>query len=235
MTDAPKTSTLEWNPTYRLVPSRYPPVGVFDRVANADDLDVIFAIEAVTNPRLRDEIGEIRLVARNDRVVGTGSSVVMAAFCHLNPNGSRFSDGTWGVYYGASSLEVAVAEVSHHRANFLRATAQLPLDIDMRCYVGHVTKPLHDLRPKTWSKMHVLDDYTAPQSLARRLRVANAWGVVYRSVRAPGGECVGVFRPNGVDLPVKQGGHVSLCWDGFRIRDWYKKSNTTPLTIVPKL
>ena len=235
MTAMPKTSTLAWNPTYRLVPSRYPPVGLFDRVANADDLDVIFAIEAITNPRLRDEIGEIRLVVRNDRIVGTGSSVVMAAFCHLNPEGSRFSDGTWGVYYCASSLEVAVAEVSHHRANFLRATAQLPLDIDMRCYVGHVTKPLHDLRPKTWSKMHDLDDYAAPQALAKRLRVDNAWGVVYRSVRAPGGACVGVFRPNGVDLPVKQGGHASLRWDGVRICDWYRKSNSTLLSSVPKV
>ena len=235
MTVMPKTSTLEWNPTYRLVPSRYPPVGLFDRVAHADDLDVIFAIEAVTNPRLRDEIGEIQLVARNDRVVGTGSSVVMAAFCHLNPNGSRFSDGTLGVYYGASSLEVAVAEVSHHRANFLRATAQLPLDIDMRCYVGHVTKPLHDLRPKTWSNMHDIDDYAAPQALARRLRAADAWGVVYHSVRAPDGECVGVFRPNGVDLPVRQGVHVSLRWDGSRICDWYKKSNSTRLSVVPKV
>lgn len=234
MTTSPKMSVLAWNPTYRLVPSRYPPVGLFDRVANADDLDVVFAIEAVTNPRLRDEIGEIQLVARSDRVVGEGSSAVMAAFCHLNPDGSRFSDGTWGVYYGASSLGVAVAEVSYHRANFLRATAQLPMDIDMRCYVGHVTKPLHDLRPDAWRHVHHPDDYAAPQALAKRLRAEDAWGVVFHSVRSPGGECVGVFRPNGVDLPVKQGVHVSLRWDGSTVCDWYRKSNATPLTIVPK-
>src|SRR6185369_16924964 len=111
-----------WRPCYRLIPSRYPTVGLYDRIADPADLEVVYAIEALTNPRIRDEIGQLQLVAPEERVGGAGSTVIMAAFTHLNPEGSRFSDGSYGVYYAAHSLATAVAEVSHHRSLFLRRT-----------------------------------------------------------------------------------------------------------------
>jgi hypothetical protein len=221
---APTTNLLDWNPTYRLIPSRFPPVGLFDRVAEPEDLVAVFAIQGLTNPRLRQELGNISLVAAADCVVGHGSTPVMAAFCHLNTQGSRFSDGTWGVYYAASSLPVAVAEVSYHRARFFAATAQPALEVDMRSYVAHVTKPLHDLRPKTWRHLHDPDSYGASQVMAGQLRAQQSWGVVYNSVRDASGQCVAIFRPPGVGVPVVQGAHIALCWDGTHISSWYRKS-----------
>ena len=225
----PKINALDWNPTFRLVPSRFPPVGLFDRVASVEDLDAVFLVQGLTNPRLRHELGAIALVPAVDRVFGHGSTPVMAAFCYLNPAGSRFSNGTWGVYYAGSSLAVAVAEVSHHRARFLAATAQPALEVDMRSYVGRVTKPLHDLRPKSWRKLHDPDDYGPSQMLAATLRAQQSWGMVYNSVRDPGGQCVAILRPPGVDLPVVQGAHVTLCWDGNLIARWYCKSDIAQL------
>lgn len=225
----PKITVLNWNPTYRLIPSRFPPVSLFDRVASAEDMDAIFAIQGLTNPRLRQELGKISLVPMADRVYGHGSTPVMAAFTHLNSEGSRFSDGTWGVYYAASTLPTAVAEVSFHRSKFLAATAQPPLEVDMRSYVAHVSKPLHDLRPKKWNGLHDPQNYAPPQEMARELRLQNSWGVVYRSVRAADGECVAIFRPQGVNVPVVQGEHVSLCWDGATISEWYRKSDISHL------
>ena len=226
---SPKLSTLDWNPTYRLVPSRFPPVGLFDRVASADDLEAVFLVQGLTNPRLRHELGAIALVPEVDRVFGHGSTPVMAAFCYLNPQGSRFSDGSWGVYYAASSLAVAAAEVSHHRARFLAATAQPALEVDMRAYVGRVSKPLHDVRPKSWRKLHDPVDYGPSRILAKTLRAEQSWGIVYNSVRDPGGQCVAIFRPSAVDLPVVQGVHVTLCWDGKSIARWYCKSDLAQL------
>ena len=84
---------LDWGATYRLVPSRFPPISLFERVADAADLDVVYAVEALTNPRLRQEVGEISLVPAAERMSGAGSSPIMAAFTHLNPMGSRFTDG----------------------------------------------------------------------------------------------------------------------------------------------
>ena len=84
---------LRWAPTYRLVPSRFPPIDLFERVAAPEDLEVVFAVESLTNPRLRQEAGEIALVPRDERVSGPGTSPIMAAFTHLNPYVSRFSAG----------------------------------------------------------------------------------------------------------------------------------------------
>ncbi len=53
----------------------------------------------LVNPRLRNEAGAIHLVPPEERVTGPGATWVMAPFTHFNPNGSRFSDGTYGVYY----------------------------------------------------------------------------------------------------------------------------------------
>lgn len=78
------------------MPSRFPPVGVYDGIADAGDLDALYAIEALTNPRIRDELGVLPLVPKGRRVSGPGTTPIMAAFTHLNPEGSRFSDGSWG-------------------------------------------------------------------------------------------------------------------------------------------
>ena len=73
-----------WQPCYRLIPSRYPTVGLYDTIADPADLDVIFAIESLTNPRIRDELGQLQLVLPTERVSGAGSTMIMAAFTHLN-------------------------------------------------------------------------------------------------------------------------------------------------------
>lgn len=212
-----------WNPCYRLIPSRFPPVSLFERVADADAFDTIFAVQALVNPRVRQALGEIGLVPRDQRVFGPGSTAVMAAFCHLSPDGSRFSDGSWGVYYGAQTLETAVAEVSHHRSQFLAATRQPAIELDMRCYIATVQSPLHDLRGV--DSVHAPDSYEASRRWARELREQGAAGLLYRSVRDPGQECVAVLRPNAVRIPVIQGPHITLRWDGIAIRAWYRKSD----------
>lgn len=216
---------LDWSSTYRLVPSRFPPISLFERVADPNDLDVVYAIEALTNPRLRQEAGEISLVPPQERVSGPGSSPIMAAFTHLNPKGSRFTDGSFGVYYAAKTLETAVREVSYHQGRFLSATNEPPIDIDMRCYKAPVKKPLHDIRGLRAKMRNVYapDDYAASQALGAQLREAGSWGVAYDSVRDEGGECVGIFRPRGLGAAV-QGQHVTLLWNGEQVENWYVKS-----------
>ncbi len=218
------TVALQWRPSYRLIPSRYPTVGLYDRVADPVDLEVVFAIEALTNPRLRDELGLVQLVPPDERVSGAGSTMVMAAFTHLNAEGSRFSDGRYGVYYAAHDLETAVAEVSHHRAIFLARTDEPALDVDLRLVTATVEAELHDLRDLGKRGAALLDpnDYAAPQALGRQLRDAGSWGVVWPSVRHAGGWCVGVFRPRAI-RQARSATHIALHWDGQRITHWFEK------------
>jgi hypothetical protein len=216
---------LRWGPTYRLVPSRFPPISLFERVATPEDLDVVFAIEALTNPRLRQEVGEISLVPPDERLSGPGSSPIMAAFTHLNPYGSRFTAGTYGVYYAANALETAVREVGHHQSLFLAATREGPISIDLRGYRAAVRQPLHDIRgaQDRLPGVYARDHYAASQPFGAALREAGSWGVVYDSVRDAGGECVGIFRPRAL-APAVQGEHVTLQWNGEQVESWYVKS-----------
>lgn len=217
-------SETTWKPSYRLIASRYPTVSLYDGIADPADLEVVFAIEALTNPRIRDELGQLQLVPPEERVSGAGSTPIMAAFTHLNPEGSRFSDGSYGVYYAAHDLDTAVAEVSHHRALFLARTAEAAIDIDLRLITAPLDAPLHDLRKLRRGATAVFDpvDYGAGQSLGRRLREVGSWGVLYPSVRHRGGLCAGLFRPRAL-RGAREAAHIALHWDGTRITHWYEK------------
>jgi hypothetical protein len=220
---------VSWRPSYRLIPSRYPTVGLYDAIADPADLDVVFAIEALANPRIRDELGELALVPRDERLTGPGATPVMEAFTHLNPEGSRFSDGSYGVYYAAHSLETSIAEVSHHRAVFLRRTEEPAIDLDLRLVTASVEAELHDLleddaaaNASRFAAVLDPDDYGPSRSLGKRLRAAESWGIRYPSVRHAGGECVGIFRPRAL-RHAKAAAHLALHWDGTRITHWYEK------------
>ncbi|GAB2499982.1 RES family NAD+ phosphorylase [Arenimonas alkanexedens] len=215
MDTRPRLTRVQWSEAWRLVPSRFPPQGVFDRIASPEDLEALYAVESMTNARLREELGQLALVPRERRVSGPGSQPIMAAFTHLNPDGSRFSDGSYGVFYAAHALATAIAETHYHRARFMAATREPAMDIPMRCYRTSIKARLHDLR-RGWTKMLSPDDYAEPRALARELRAAGSDGVVYPSVRQPGGECVGIFYPDRVGACV-QARHLVYRWDGARL------------------
>ena len=212
---APRRTRIAWRPSYRIVSSRFPPVGLFDRIASPADLDALFELEGLTNPRLRQELGELSLVPAARRVSGPGTTPVMAAFTHRNPGGSRFSDGSWGVYYAARERDTAIAETIHHREAFLRSTHEPACVLQMRCYLADVRGRFHDIRGG-WAGLHDPASYAASQASARRWREAGSDGVVYDSVRRRGGQCVAVFHPDLVS-PVRQGPHLHYHWDGSRI------------------
>ena len=69
------------DPTVRLVPSRFPPIGLLDTVATAADLAAVMDLEGWTNDRLvRDRVARL---PTDEWVFGRpNASVVMAAFLH---------------------------------------------------------------------------------------------------------------------------------------------------------
>jgi hypothetical protein len=211
---APRSLRTVWRPSHRLVPSRFPPVGLFDRVADVKDLEAIFALEAMTNDRLREEAGDLSLVPAKDRIAGPGSTPIMAAFTHLNAEGSRFSDGSYGVYYCARTLETAMAEVRHHQERFLRRTHEGPIRLELRLYLSNLDAKLADVRKLP--ECHIPDDYGPGQRLGRVWRAAGRDGVLYRSVRNEDGLCAAVFRPPVLGA-CTQSSHYAFHFDGAGI------------------
>jgi hypothetical protein len=102
LTDVLAISRLSWRKCYRIIPSRFPPVNLFDRIAPEKDSQILGEVETFTNDRVRQEIGEVQHVRPEDVVGGKGASYIMAPFTHPDPCGDRFSDGSYGVLYGAA-------------------------------------------------------------------------------------------------------------------------------------
>jgi hypothetical protein len=211
------------SPCHRIVASRLPTIHLFERVADPADWDALYKLESMTNPRLREQVGAISLVPVADRVSGPNASVIMAPFTHLAPQGTRFTDGHFGAYYAAESIDTAIAETRFHRENFLRATNQAPLELEMRCYLADVACTLHDLRGRRDELRDVYDphSYGVSQKLGRELREAGSNGIAFDSVRRPGGQCVAVFRPRLVQN-VRQSVHLRYAWDGHSIAHVYE-------------
>jgi hypothetical protein len=214
---------VRFSPCHRIVASRLPTINLFERVADPADWDALYELESLTNPRIRNQIGELHLVPVADRVSGPNASIVMAPFTHLSPPGTRFTDGHYGAYYAAESIDTAIAETRFHRENFLRATSQPAIELEMRCYLADVACELHDLRTRRMEMPDIYDpaSYAASQKLGRELRDAGSNGIAFDSVRRIGGECVAVFRPRLVQN-VRQSVHLRYAWDGNAIAEVYE-------------
>ncbi len=220
---APGVRAVRFAPCYRIVASRMPTIHLFERVADPADWDALYELESLTNPRIRTQVGELSLVPIADRVSGPNASIVMAPFTHLSPQGTRFTDGHFGAYYAAESLDTAIAETRFHRENFLRSTSLAPIELEMLCYLADVACELHELRGRRIELPDIYDpaSYVASQKLGRQLRDAGSDGVAFDSVRRPGGQCLAVFRPRLVQN-VRQNVHLRYAWDGTAISEVYE-------------
>lgn len=218
VTRVPKLTRVHWRKATRIIRSLYPPIDLFEDIADPADWELIASGEAKTNPRVRDQIGEIALVPPTRRVSGRGASWVMAPFTHVSTaRPTRFSDGRYGVYYCGDSFEVALLETVYHFERAMRATREPKLVADYRELVGSVKLRAHDLRgDETFRECLAPDDYAQAQALGRRLRdQEQSDGIVYPSVRAPRGHALAVFWPDCVAIPT-QGRHLAYRWDGER-------------------
>jgi len=221
-------SPVRWERGVRIIRSSFPPIDLFEDIADPADWPLILAAEQKTNPRLVESIGNLDLVPPGRRIAGAGASYLMAPFTHVSTDRpSRFSNGMFGVLYIGDRFETALFETIHHHARFMARTREpagwtsqfreIVLDVDAR---------LHDIRGGDPAYGVALDpdDYSESQILGRQLRAAGSDGVVYPSQRPQGGECVGLFYPDCASNPV-QGRHLDYHWNGSRV-DMYRDATT---------
>lgn len=221
--EEPPVTELDWDHQYRVIASEFPPINFFENLVEPELMEELYYVESLTNDRLRDEVGDIALVRPEDRVTGPGSSPVMAVFTHISKDcPSRFSDGSYGVYYAARSLKTAIEETKFHRTRFLSYTNEDSGEIDMRVYIGEIAKPMHDIQGDGYGYLHDPDDWTPGQAFGQSLQATNSWGIAYNSVRDPGGQCIAALRPPSVTIP-RPGPHLSYVWDGQTIIKVYEK------------
>ena len=225
----PPTQKLRIAGACRLVPSLYPSRGILDAVASAADLPLILELETWSNDRISSELGILHRIPKEEWVAGRPmASVVMAAFCHPRPAGGRFNSPERGAWYAANSLDGAHAEVVYHRTVELAEVGVLETRVQMRLYQADFHAMFHDVRANVPENVpyHDPKSYKASQALGQALMTRGANGVIYRSVRHPGGQCLACFRPILV-TNVRASAHFEYHWPGTRTPQIRRLSKAT--------
>ncbi|MCI1000051.1 RES domain-containing protein [Ochrobactrum soli] len=197
-------------PSYRLIPSRFPPVGLFDTVATAADLEAVMELAGWTNDRLLVE--RLQRLPHEEWVFGRpNSSIVMATFLHVAPGGMRFNGPELGAWYAAASLTTSVVEVAHHMRREAVATGQATLSRTFRVYSARLEGDFIDISGEQVARpeIYASEDYSASQLFGEEMRAAGENGILFDSLRHEGGVNIAAFRPSRI-LDVVQGDHYDV-------------------------
>lgn len=202
---------------YRLVNSKFPPIALFDDVADAEDFEALYQIQALTNPRLQNEIGRLELIPRDQIPLGIpGCSYATAPFTHVNPAGSRFSNGNFGVLYLADRMDTAIAEVRHHQERYWSNVPELNYE---RFVFRGLTASFSDSGMRDATAMplsdaiYAPDDYAHSNQLGNELKREGCMGLRYHSVRSTGNICWALMTPRPV-TSIIQSAHYEMIWSG---------------------
>lgn len=202
--------SVAWEPCWRIIPSRFPPVDLFERIAPREDWATLMDLETRTNQRVRSE-------GPADAAV---SSMITAPFMHPDPCGDSFSDGTLGIAYALPTFGSALARSVRRREEFLRHTRQGPIVLQMRVLNMDLRGMLHDLRGRAAND---LADTVAMRELCRTLHEEGSVGLIYLDNFAGVGETVAAFRPK-ILSNCRQERHLAYRWNGERITEVYDYS-----------
>nr|WP_299243427.1 RES family NAD+ phosphorylase [uncultured Halomonas sp.] len=203
--------------SYRLINSKFPPISLFDDVADSEAFEALYALQALTNPRLQHEIGNLAPLPLDEIPFGIkGCSYAVAPFTHINPDGSRFSDGSFGVLYLADSLDTAIAEVKYHQQRYWSRVSGLHYERfvfrGLKSNFGEAG--LRDAKslPSEHSIYHP-HDYRDARLFGSSVRKQQDNGIRYHSVRQPGATCWALMTPRCVHSII-QTAHLEMIWNG---------------------
>jgi hypothetical protein len=186
-------------PAYRLIPSQFPPIGLFDTVAAAADLAAVMELVGWTNDRLVAD--RLARLPQSEWVYGVpNASIVMAAFLHVAPGGMRFNGPELGAWYASDDIRTAAAEVGHHLRRETVARAKTAMARTYRAYATTLSGNYLDIRDQQAARPEVYasDRYDAAQKLGEQVRSSGGAGLLYDSLRRRTGSNVVAHRPGNI-------------------------------------
>ena len=176
-------------PSYRLIPSRFPPIGLFDTVSTAADAAEAMELSGWTNDR--EVADRIARLPEDQWVYGRpNSSVIMASFLHVAPDGMRFNRAELGAWYAAKSVETAIAEVAHHLRREAIARGEDLMTRKYRSYSAElIGSDYQDICGLQASQPDIYrsETYSASQSFGEAVRSSGNSGIIFDSLRHKGG------------------------------------------------
>lgn len=203
---------------YQLIPSRFPVVQVYERLGDTELQNAAKALEARTNPRLA-ELERIKAARPGEKPASQYQNWNHAPFAYENPRGTFFLDKAHGCLELASDIKAALAIALLRREEFLGATNEPAMGLDMRVFARRITGSFHDL-----TKL----DPNLPEAERRKIGHAllanGSPGVLFCRPGFADHRFIAVF--DGALLPrAVQGAHYRFVWDGEKIKSIYDFSD----------
>jgi RES domain-containing protein len=214
----PRLTALRQFDTCRLIPSRFADLedSVLAPLADGDGmLRDLFDLDNATNDRLRGESGLLPGIGVDELVFGVPNfRIINAAYAYARPEGSRFNDGERGAWYCAFAAETALSEVIFHKTVEYVEIGRFDDSVSYQMLLADFSAGFHDLRGnEAYQACLDPDSYIASQALAAELLEHGSMGIIYPSVRHPGGTCLACFRPALVGN-VRKAQTYRLTWAG---------------------
>lgn len=212
-------SMLAFSRTVRLVSTARLRAPVLEPLVDTtDELQQLAEIEAATSHRLQAETrGMSGLDARELVYDVPHAYFINASFAYAKPREpNRFNGELRGAWYAALEVKTCFAEISFHMTEFLARTGVFEAVADYAEMYCSVSGEFLDLRDQTAHPALSPDKsigYSQGNRLALEARRAGLNGIIYPSVRHPGGTCLAILRPAAVQS-VRQGDVWRLSWKG---------------------
>lgn len=206
---------ISWSgETYRLIPSRFPPVAVYEALVPTERMEALVKVENLTNPRLRS----LQRLAHNMNEDPATSARLqnwnLAPFAYGNPEGSTFFGEETPCVELCAEGQTALAVSIARRNTFLDRTDEPATGLDMRMLKTPVTGRFWDLRSQG-----VIPSLSECRRLGG-LMPPDADGILFRPAERPSGTAVVVVNGGALEK-AEQTVHYRYVWNGRKISQIY--------------
>ena len=187
-------------------------------VDDAEELELLAEIEGATNTRLIAQERGISGLAANELVYDVPHGhFINASFAYAKPQQpNRFNGANRGAWYAALDVATCLQEVGYHLTKALADAGDFHATVEYAEMICSLAGAFLDLRQTPDHPSLGPDEalaYPVGNALASSVRGAGLNGIIYPSVRDPGGTCVVALRPAAVQSVI-QGDVYRMSWRG---------------------
>lgn len=200
---------------YQLIPSRFPPVDVYERLELPELRTAALELEQHTNPRL----AAMKHIETPPKPAARAGHQFQnwnhAPFVYKNPEGSHFLGPAYGVAEMAVDLTAAILFALIRREEFFSRTNEEAMGQDMRVLCRRVTG--------TFTNLTALDPALAQAErwkIGQKLCDDGATGIIYRRPGLGEHRFISVFDGTVLGRAL-QGAHYRFVWDGKTVKSIY--------------
>jgi hypothetical protein len=200
---------------YQLIPSRFPPVDVYERLESPELRAAALELEQRTNPRLA-AMKHVQAPAKpGDKGSNQFQNWNHAPFVYKNPEGTHFLGPTYGVAEMATDLTTALLFALRRREEFFSRTNEEAMGQDMRVLCRRVTGTFADL-----SALDPAQPQAERWKIGQKLCDDGATGIIYRRPGYGEARFLSVFDGRVLGRAL-QGDHYRFVWDGKAVKSIY--------------